>query len=337
MNNQSSELSSLDQAYIAGLFDAEGYVRLREVQQKHQVSYLPQFNVHITYPIVLEWLQNMFGGTIRTNKKEPDRKQDYVWELHIREMPGFFSAVSPYLRLKKPEVELMQEYFTTIVAGRPGHKRSDAEQKMQEQIYHDLTQLGRMTTIPMSPFDGTTEDIAYVSGLFDGDGCIWIERSNNRYSLRAHIGISCQNILECIQGMFGGTIVDLKPSSNLPHYKQKWMWRIGSTDLHMFLPTILPYLRERAPQADLAIEYCKEFGTGHRERPKTYAEVQRQEWYYQEMKRLKTIEYPPTKPLDKSTKREGHDSISEIVMSMPSPLETDITRDNISVEKRQDG
>ena len=101
-------------------------------------------------------------------------------------------------------------------------------------------------------------DIAYIAGLFDGEGCI---------SMRAYVDggriprlivqtqISYLPILEKYQAIFGGHIHHAIRFTNKPLYN----WHIGSFNeqLH-FLETIFPYLQEKRTQADYAIAYLRE-------------------------------------------------------------------------------
>ena len=101
-------------------------------------------------------------------------------------------------------------------------------------------------------------DIAYIAGLFDGEGCICMRtytEGGRIPRLVVQIQISYLPILEKYQTIFGGHIHHASRFTN----KQLHNWHIGSFKEQLyFLETIFPYLQEKRAQATAAIAYLRE-------------------------------------------------------------------------------
>lgn len=109
------------------------------------------------------------------------------------------------------------------------------------------------------PKDATT--LAYLAGLFDGEGSIVITLvkpgKSNRLKTPSHrldIGITNTNkdILDWLIETLGGCLCKGKVCSG---DKPCWMWRISCQEAKTFLMAIRPFMRIKHLQADLAIEF----------------------------------------------------------------------------------
>jgi hypothetical protein len=100
--------------------------------------------------------------------------------------------------------------------------------------------------------------LAYVAGLFDGEGWISVARSGRtskniiRYTLQIGIANAYLPVLEEVRADFGGTI-NSQGKTNL----QVYTWRAATDIAYDFMQAVRPYLRIKARQADLAIEYLE--------------------------------------------------------------------------------
>lgn len=138
---------------------------------------------------------------------------------------------------------------------------------------------------------------AYFAGLFDGEGTVGIRKNNEGYRVEVGFGITYMPILEIMRDVFGGHIT---PHPKKANRKQLYEWDLGGRNAYDFLVVVRPYIHEKKPQVELAIQYCEEFGLGAGIHRKKYEKV-RQEWYYQESRRLKTVEYASAFNLDMLT------------------------------------
>ena len=101
------------------------------------------------------------------------------------------------------------------------------------------------------------QDVIYLAGLFDGEGCIFVSRQN---SGRSHyLGVTITNtnvgVLKLAKRMFGGSI--RQNSDSRKHRTTSWVWRIVSNQAENALKTLLPYLRIKRQEAELALDFQK--------------------------------------------------------------------------------
>ncbi len=135
--------------------------------------------------------------------------------------------------------------------------------------------------------------LAYLAGLFDGEGSIYIERAapkdfkvGYRYQLKAAIRIREYWALEAYHQVFGGSLKVSRRSN--PMYADIGSWRLCDKSAALLIDAILPYLRLKRRQALIAIEFrkCKEtFAHGYRVMRTPY-QLAEQERFYEEMRTL---------------------------------------------------
>jgi len=99
-----------------------------------------------------------------------------------------------------------------------------------------------------------TNDVAYIAGFFDGEGCVRIKRANqggNSYYITATITNSNRQILEYIMGIFGGRVREAEKKAN----KTVYHYELTCAEAVDMLKTLLGFLREKKKQAELAINF----------------------------------------------------------------------------------
>ncbi len=145
-------------------------------------------------------------------------------------------------------------------------------------------------------------ELAYFGGLFDGEGCIQITHSKPQYGKRTE-----QHTLICSVKMadeptvkafllFGGRVSFIKLSQKNPHWKDQWLWQISSNQALGFLLIIRNYLRLKMKQADCGIEFQRFRSIAYNNRGVRVSiprdELEKREWYYNELRRLKDSRFP---------------------------------------------
>ncbi|MBA7577582.1 hypothetical protein ES708_19435 [subsurface metagenome] len=103
------------------------------------------------------------------------------------------------------------------------------------------------------------EILAYMAGLFDGEGCIHITKTkagkyNHRsdyHQLQVNLVNTNKKVLDWIKNRFGGSVRrhDIKSRS------KAWTWYIYTIKAKDFLKMIYPYLVIKEKQAKIAIEF----------------------------------------------------------------------------------
>ena len=122
-----------------------------------------------------------------------------------------------------------------------------------------------------------TTEIAYIAGLFDGEGCVRIKQANqggNSYYVIAHITNTNKKMLEKVEIYFGGNTRKQEEGRNKPVYN----WSLSSSEAVDFLKTLCPFLIEKKEQAELAIYF-------HAVKEKL--DAKQKDYYYHKMRDLK--------------------------------------------------
>ena len=111
------------------------------------------------------------------------------------------------------------------------------------------------------------EELAYMAGLFDGEGCIHIARihtqkRNLTFQLVCKVSMYSLPTLEIFKVSFGGSI--RRESSDEKHNKYGLLhsWAIWGKNSTSFLGQLMPYLRIKKAEANLAIEFQSRKATG---------------------------------------------------------------------------
>ena len=115
-----------------------------------------------------------------------------------------------------------------------------------------------------------------MAGYLDGEGCIRLFNGGKYFTPRVAIENTYYAGLVEIQKEFGGRLSVVRRAKG--NWRTAWRWEFAATEeVRKFLLNILPYLREKKPQALVMLEAL--------DLPST-----EREWHYNELKRLKHIE-----------------------------------------------
>lgn len=109
-----------------------------------------------------------------------------------------------------------------------------------------------------------TDDLAYIAGFFDGEGCV----SANRRRLLCNVANADRRPLDVMREKWGGSIT-LKRGGRQKHYRDIYHWVIVTKQAETFLRAILPFLVIKHARAALGIQLSArptmltpEFGNG---------------------------------------------------------------------------
>ena len=104
------------------------------------------------------------------------------------------------------------------------------------------------------------EALAYTAGIIDGEGCIGIYSSNalaRKRKRRLILEVSVTNtnewLINWIYFNFRGCIYKKRMLAR--HYKQVYLWSASSLQAKTLLELLLPYLRIKKPQAEIALQF----------------------------------------------------------------------------------
>ena len=99
----------------------------------------------------------------------------------------------------------------------------------------------------------TPETIAaYAAGFFDGEGYVGLLKRKRgtsiEYFVQVSIGQNDGNIMDWVKENFGGNLYVVKRDGS-------FYWTISNRAAYKFLKRVLPYLKYKKPQAELALQF----------------------------------------------------------------------------------
>ena len=103
-------------------------------------------------------------------------------------------------------------------------------------------------------------EIAYVAGLFDGEGVARIDRwvkpnsAHIRYQVRVAIGMTHKPVIQLLSKQFGGKTYVNDHSKRNPNHRAQFCWGAASLEACKFLNAVLPFLIVKRDEAILCLE-----------------------------------------------------------------------------------
>jgi hypothetical protein len=98
-------------------------------------------------------------------------------------------------------------------------------------------------------------DLAYAAGLIDGEGCVYAICKSYRGSLRTIVRLSvlmCSRpAVDWLRTKFGGSFYALPPRFGRP---DRFLWQVTCSHAGPVLRALLPYLKEKRKQAEVALQ-----------------------------------------------------------------------------------
>lgn len=127
-------------------------------------------------------------------------------------------------------------------------------------------------------------DLAYLAGLFDGEGCIsatirppQVNRREQQETIHAAISMSntYQSIVEWAHTVTGlGSVKRYEPRSE--RHRPSWLWIVAANEAELILRRLLPFMRIKHVQASLLIELQglrQQSRRGYRHSPERQTEI----------------------------------------------------------------
>lgn len=128
-----------------------------------------------------------------------------------------------------------------------------------------------------------SEELAYLAGLFDGEGSVTIYRSNRESSLKINISSTNLDIMEYLKEFLGGYVVEHPRKGNC---KVWYQWGIGSNDAADILYSLLPFLRIKKERAILGIEWQATVRNNGKRNGYSTEEEEWRDFYYLRLREL---------------------------------------------------
>ena len=179
-------------SYIAGVIDGDGCVFIRKIENGYQSG----MTISQSRTNILQIIRYYYGGSITTSKNRNDRienmmTEDDLYHKHNRRnqynlmlRSNEYKLLMDYIRhniiIKQPQLECLNEFYKLADIPNVVEQKEELFKKCSEinkNIIMDETMLSRM-------------NIEYIQGLFDAEGCVFI---NKQYSGMYCISIAQKN------------------------------------------------------------------------------------------------------------------------------------------------
>lgn len=143
-----NDINVVSLAYLAAFIEASGSINVLKFEdKKNGVSYYcTQLRIHNQDPRLMQWLQDTFGGTVYTVKENPNYRlyrPELVWRPKSQDIFELGTILSPYMFIKKRDLELMVKIRLTYVNGnRKMYGKNDEEITHQrEKCYLEFREI----------------------------------------------------------------------------------------------------------------------------------------------------------------------------------------------------
>jgi len=115
-----------------------------------------------------------------------------------------------------------------------------------------------------------TNELAYIAGLFDGEGCVTCkqhptkrkDRNNkvyNQWYIRCELSMTDKDTVEWLHEVLGFGWCKEKKYNNKPKYKKQWRWACGYRDALTFAKLIWPYAQVKLHKLEQIIDHYEPY------------------------------------------------------------------------------
>jgi hypothetical protein len=208
-------------SYLSGFIDGDGCVFIRKIKNGYQSGIsLTQCRTNI-----LQIIRYHFGGTITSASNKNDKINDIInsngliyknnirnqYNIIIRsnEYEILVNYIKDYMVIKKIQIDCLNKFYKLV------NKPDYIEEK--ETLYDKCSQINKTHILDLYNLEKINYD--YISGLFDAEGCFYI---NCKKFTKFYISITQKNnpiILEEISKKLGFGIIDFE--KRLKIYKKE--------------------------------------------------------------------------------------------------------------------
>ena len=151
-------------AYLAGIIDGEGCIRIAKADSKRFSSHNANVNCGMTHPDAIELLHQTFGGSIRWTQPtcknaSPCKPLRYWYASGTDSVARVLRVLYPYLRTKKKQAAIVLDFCMNKQDGRRPGGVGQEEHRWREQLYQEVKKLNHRgvaaTTEYSSPEKGS--------------------------------------------------------------------------------------------------------------------------------------------------------------------------------------
>jgi hypothetical protein len=262
-------------AYLAGYIDGDGCFYVRTYFQKPNNILVFDYSIQICSvdEFIIQYFTKEFGGVCSQRpEKRNDRKDSFLWTIKTKQSVVIAKEIIPFLLSKKNTCNSFIQLGDSIIPNRgisideiEISKRQNIIQNIKQEI-HMNDKITKEIFLSLKKIkksiEPSEEDLAYIAGLIDAEGCFRICHFQSKRPGRSRsyipvleIGNTKSPIFPWIINRFGGSIVYRAPTSRT--HNPMIIWSLRSKALYPMLLKILPFVRVKKERCEKLIELQK--------------------------------------------------------------------------------
>ena len=217
--------------YLAGVFDSEGYVRIRKTMNGKNYSYTYECRLYMTNSKIVKLFAKKYGLTMKSDERGKHRKIAYYVTLNSKQLreTTFISDLLPFLNEKREQLLQVKKLIEGVD---------------KEVCYRAYMNAKLDFTHPVIGKPGPE----YLAGIIDGDGWLSMFNANKGTALYNKFSVGLQQRYKpMIEYMtrFGGSNVHTCKVYDKQSHVQTYSWQATTSSILPFLESIYPFLIEK--------------------------------------------------------------------------------------------
>jgi len=121
--------------------------------------------------------------------------------------------------------------------------------------------------------------LAYLAGLFEGEGTITISRNGDRRALRCKVAMTCPDPPVLFHSIWGGSLRTSTRGRRSSDLQPEVIWEISARKAILFLDDISPYFRMERNHLRVQVARSFQSTMRHRGRHRTRQDIEVQEHF----------------------------------------------------------
>ena len=105
--------------------------------------------------------------------------------------------------------------------------------------------------------------LAYIAGLFDGEGCVSCKKRDKRWYIRAEVAMTDKALIYWLHKSLGFGWSGPKRYNNKPRWKPQWRWSCGYRDCLKLAHLLIPYSRVKRNKLQKIINHYDKLPVRH--------------------------------------------------------------------------
>lgn len=138
-------MKETDKAYLAGFLDGEGtigiykhYIRGRWATWESQVSICNAERTILEYLKLLLWGEGIYCNIYESKNRRYNQRNVFLLTIYSKQATRFLKLLMPYLKLKRPQAELMLKFRELVEANVHRKKLTQEQRQQRDSIMEEL-------------------------------------------------------------------------------------------------------------------------------------------------------------------------------------------------------